>query len=333
MAKTTTLPAACVLLFFFANIFLLFFRLGDFLALLPSTETVVQIAIAAAAGVGATCCVHPLDVVRINLQVDARAGRKSAFQGSMLKCFRSVAEKGGLAALYAGLGAGILRQLTYGVPRMTLYPMLVDLVRDATAGETAGTLPLLKKFVCGAAAGGLASLLGVPSETCMVRMAADGRLPHGDPRRRGYTSVLDALSRIVWDEGFMALWSGAGPTVARAILLNAGQLAVYSEAKRQASEALGLAGVSLQFVSALISATVAVALCCPADVLKSRMKNATKGHYDGVFDCARRLVAQEGPGALWKGYGPATIKLAPHTVISFFILDGLYKTVLGREGL
>jgi solute carrier family 25 oxoglutarate transporter 11 len=216
---------------------------------------------------------------------------------------------------------------------MTLYPIFVDVMRDKSKGETAATLPLLKKFACGASAGGLSSIIGVPSETCMVRMAADNRLPPNDPARRGYSSVFDALFRIVREEGVLTLWNGAGPTVVRAVLLNAGQLAAYSESKRQVSERLGLSGVPLQFTSALVSASFANALCTPADVLKSRMQNAVKGQYAGVFDCAKRLVAKEGPLALWKGYGPATIKLAPHTVISFFILDNLYQLLLGKDGL
>ena len=103
-------------------------------------------------------------------------------------------------------------------------------------------------------------------------MAADGKLPPNDPNRRNYNGVIDAIKRIAAEEGVAKLWEGAAPTVARAILLNAGQLAVYSQAKESIASSTPLTGIPLQFVSSLVSATAAVALSCPADVIKSRMQ-------------------------------------------------------------
>ena len=127
------------------------------------------------------------------------------------------------------------------------------------------------------------------------------------------------------------LWSGAGPTIVRAALINMGQLGVYSEAKQWLQKGCGLSGVPLQFVASLISATAAVSLSCPADVVKSRMQMSKPGAYSGVVDCVRRTVRHEGVGALWKGFGPGVTKVAPHTVISFIILENLSKMVLKKD--
>lgn len=286
--------------------------------------------IALTAGCGASCCVHPLDVIRVNLQVDASsAGGKRQYSG-MLNCAQAILKRGGPTALYSGLSAGMFRQLTYGGPRMALYPILSEKVMGPN--ETKATLPLWKKFMCGATAGGVASLCGVPSEVSLVRMSADQKLPVGDPARRNYSSVIDALTRVVREEGVKQLWEGAAPTVARAILLNAGQLAVYSQAKGEVDK-LGLSGLPNKFVSSLLASFVAVAMSCPADVLKSNIQNAKPGQYSGVLECATKLVKSEGVFALWKGYTPATIKLAPHTVISFIILDALSQKFLGKDAL
>lgn len=293
-------------------------------------ETLKRFGMAGTAGCGATLCVHPLDVIRVNLQVDGGKGGSGQYRG-MLHCAQSVFAREGPTGLYAGLSAGIFRQVTYGMPRMAFYPMLVEQVK--TPEETAATLPLWKKFLCGATAGGTASMFGVPSEVSLVRMAADTKLAANDPLRRNYSSVVDALRRTARDEGVGALWSGAGPTVARAILLNAGQLAVYSDAKIRINEKLGLEGIALQFSSSLVASAFATALCCPADVLKSRIQNAQPGQFASVLACATSVVKEEGVRALWKGYTPAMIKLAPHTVISFVILDNLSRAVLGRDAI
>jgi solute carrier family 25 oxoglutarate transporter 11 len=103
-------------------------------------------------------------------------------------------------------------------------------------------------------------------------MSADQKLPLD--QRRGYTSLFNLLLRVAREEGVTALWGGAAPTVARAALLNAGQLGVYSEAKERIAHRTGMTGLLLMFCSSLVSATAAVAMSSPADVLKSRMQVA-----------------------------------------------------------
>lgn len=283
----------------------------------------MQFAMSGAAGCGATCFVHPLDVIKVNLQVDTVG--KSPFSVAA-----SIYKQAGIRGLYAGLSAGIFRQITYGMPRMALYPIVVDKVNAISGSKPGDKMPFYQKFICGATAGAIASLCGVPSEVIMVRMTADQKYPVGDPQRRNYTGVFNALTRIVKEEGVGKLWEGALPTCARAVLLNAGQLGVYSDLKEKINKSTGMTGIPLQFVASLGASVVATALSCPADVLKSRMQSMKAGEYANVFDCAAKIIKNEGITALWKGYVPATIKLAPHTVISFIILDSLSRRLLGH---
>lgn len=69
-------------------------------------------------------------------------------------------------------------------------------------------------------------------------MQADSTLPL--EQRRHYKNAFHALSRITKDEGVLALWRGAGPTVVRAMALNMGMLASYD----QAAESLKSQGLS-----------------------------------------------------------------------------------------
>lgn len=50
--------------------------------------------------------------------------------------------------------------------------------------------------------------------------------------RRNYKNVFDALLRITKEEGLLTLWRGAIPTMGRAMVVNAAQLASYSQAKQ-----------------------------------------------------------------------------------------------------
>jgi len=73
---------------------------------------------------------------------------------------------------------------------------------------------------------------------------------------------------------------------------------------------IGLGGLPLQFMSGLFSGALATALSCPADVLKSRLQNATPGQYANMLDCAGKLLKFEvgintcimrATSVLWKG--------------------------------
>ena len=82
----------------------------------------------------------------------------------------------------------------------------------------------------GMSAGGVGAFVGTPAEVALIRMTSDGSLPVD--QRRNYSSVFNALARIYREEGVTTLWKGATPTIARAMVVNAAQLASYSQAKQ-----------------------------------------------------------------------------------------------------
>lgn len=121
----------------------------------------------------------------------------------------------------------------------------------------------------GMLAGASGAFVGTPAEVALVRMTADGRLPLD--QRRNYSSVFNALVRITREEGLLVLWRGAIPTIGRAMVVNAAQLASYSQAK----EALMSTGyfkedILLHFCSSMISGLVTTAASMPVDIAKTR---------------------------------------------------------------
>lgn len=106
------------------------------------------------------------------------------------------------------------------MPRMGLFTIGLQKLKELRAAQGKG-VDFGSKLVLGSACGGVAAMVGVPTEVSLVRMAADARVE--DPAmRRNYAGVVDAVTRVAKEEGVTALWGGAGPTVARAMLLNAG---------------------------------------------------------------------------------------------------------------
>ncbi|XP_029331972.1 solute carrier family 25 member 34 isoform X2 [Mus caroli] len=81
----------------------------------------------------------------------------------------------------------------------------------------------------------------------------------------------------------------------------------------------------------MISSIAVVTVMTPLDVVSTRLYNqpvdrAGRGQlYGGLADCLVKTCQQEGPLALYKGLGPAYLRLGPHTILSMFFWDELRK--------
>jgi len=68
------------------------------------------------ASAGAACCTHPLDLLKVHLQT-AAAGEKIG----ILRQTANIVRGQGVLALYNGLSASLVRQLTYSTTRFAIY--------------------------------------------------------------------------------------------------------------------------------------------------------------------------------------------------------------------
>uniref|UniRef100_A0A8B9PFR8 Solute carrier family 25 member 11 n=1 Tax=Apteryx owenii TaxID=8824 RepID=A0A8B9PFR8_APTOW len=174
---------------------------------------------------GATVFVQPLDLVKNRMQLSGEGAKTREYKTS-LHAVGSIVRREGLRGIYTGLSAGLLRQATYTTTRLGIYTVLFERLTGAD-----GTPPaFLTKALIGMTAGATGAFVGTPAEVALIRMTADGRLPPGE--RRGYRNVFDALLRITREEGVPTLWRGCLPTMARAVVVNAAQLASYSQSKQ-----------------------------------------------------------------------------------------------------
>lgn len=72
----------------------------------------------------------------------------------------------------------------------------------------------------------------------------------------------------------------------------------------------------------LFQGGVATTMTQPVDVLKTRAMNAKPGEFRGILHLITS-TAKEGPLAFFKGYIPAFVRLAPHTILTFVFLEQL----------
>ncbi|XP_048482117.1 mitochondrial 2-oxoglutarate/malate carrier protein isoform X2 [Plutella xylostella] len=265
------------------------------------------------AGMAATCVVQPLDLIKTRMQLGG-AGRSSFTVAG------EIVAREGFPALYTGLSAGLLRQATYTTTRLGVYNILFDMYKEKYQGHAPG---FGVKMLLGVAAGSVGAFVGTLAEVALIRMTADGRLPA--EQRRNYRNVVDALMRIVKEEGVLKLWRGATPTVARAMVVNAAQLGTYSQAREMF---LGTVpdGVALHFCASMVSGLVTTIASMPVDIIKTKIQNAAKG--ESQLSVVTTLLKNEGVLSLWKGFLPYYARLGPHTVLTFIFLEQLNSAYL-----
>ena len=69
------------------------------------------------ASAGAACCTHPLDLLKVHLQT---AGTGDAKVG-LVRSTVNIVKHQGILAMYNGLSASLVRQLTYSTTRFAIY--------------------------------------------------------------------------------------------------------------------------------------------------------------------------------------------------------------------
>ncbi|KAL3733070.1 hypothetical protein ACJRO7_022572 [Eucalyptus globulus] len=231
----------------------------------------------------------------------------------------------GVAALFSGVSATVLRQTLYSTTRMGLY----DILKKRWSDPRSNTLPLSRKITAGLVAGAIGAMVGNPADVAMVRMQADGRLPAH--QRRNYRSVVDAIASMSKQEGVASLWRGSSLTVNRAMVVTASQLATYDQVKEAILESGAMRdGLGTHVAASFAAGFVAAVASNPIDVIKTRVMNmkvepGQAPPYAGALDCAVKTIRAEGPMALYKGFIPTISRQGPFTVVLFVTLEQVRK--------
>jgi len=266
-------------------------------------------------GVAATIAAsvtHPLDLTKVRLQASGEKGMISSLQNN----FRSA----GVRGLFDGITGTWMRQMSYSVCRFWAYDESKKLLG---AGANA---PAWKLAAAGSMAGAIAGLVGNPAEIIMVRLQADAAKPI--EKRLNYKHCFDGLYKMIRDEGASSLARGVTPNVFRAILMNASQLASYDFFKSELLKTAYFEDNMICHVTASLGAgTVATTVCSPADVLKSRIMNASGPGSTSTLQVIKTSFRSEGAMFMFKGWVPAWTRLQPTTILIFVTLEQLKHLV------
>lgn len=264
-------------------------------------------------GMVATSVIQPVDMIKVRIQL-AGEGTSGGPKPTPLSVTRQIIASGKVLDLYTGLSAGLLRQAVYTTARLGFFDTFMGSL-SARAKDQGRQVGFKERATAGLAAGGIAAMFGNPADLALIRMQSDGLKPLAE--RKNYKSVIDALTSIARSEGVGALWAGAAPTVVRAMALNFGQLAFFSEAKVQLKANTDLSARAQTLSASAIAGFFASFFSLPFDFVKTRLQKQQKGPdgkvpYKGMADCFVKVAKQEGIMRFYRGFGTYYVRIAPH---------------------
>ena len=263
----------------------------------------------------ATTVVQPVDMIKVRIQL-AGEGAKTGPRPTPLSVTRDIIASGKMLDLYTGLSAGLLRQAVYTTARIGFFDTFLKFL-TSRAEARGKKIAFAERAGAGLTAGGLAAVVGNPADLALIRMQSDGLKPAG--QRANYTSVVDALLRITRTEGIGALWAGCSPTVVRAMALNFGQLAFFSEAKTRLSTT-SLSPRTQTLTASAVAGFFASFFSLPFDFVKTRLQKQTKRPdgtlpYRSMLDCFQKVARDEGLLRFYRGFGTYYVRIAPHAYV------------------
>jgi hypothetical protein len=273
----------------------------------------------AAAGTAAVTTVtfiHPIDVVKTRLQVSGDGGRnyKALGIGGTVSI---MAKEEGVVAFWKGIPAAWLREASYTSLRLGLY----DPIKKAM-GVTADSW-FLMKFTAASLAGALGSIVGNPFDVLKTRlMTAEGKVA---------PSMVTVANDLYKSQGIGGFYRGMEANVMRAMVLNGTKMACYDQISIMIKKSGAIpAGLATQFSAAFGAGFFMTCTVAPFDMVRTKLMNQPPDAkmYSGFVDCFSKIIAKDGPMALYQGFVPIWSRFAPTTTLQLIIFAQV-KPVFG----
>ncbi|KAL2913142.1 carnitine transporter [Polyrhizophydium stewartii] len=259
------------------------------------------------AGIATVLAGHPFDTLKVRLQTS------NQYKG-LADCFRQTVAKDGLLGLYRGMGAPLVGVTPMFALSFWSYDVGQQLVYTFTPSRKSNELTMLEFAIAGGFSAIPTTVVTTPMERVKVVLQTQDQ---AGATGRKYKGMFDAGIGMVREGGIASLYRGTIATLARDVPGSAAYFVAYEffhRLLRKDSESLSIPAV---LFSGGMAGVAMWSIAIPPDVIKSRIQAAPAGTYKGFIDCGVKIIAQEGPGALFKGLGPALLRAFPANAAGF----------------
>jgi len=252
--------------------------------------------------------VAPIERVKLLLQVqhsNPNIPKDQQYSG-IVNCFTRVAAEQGVLSLWRGNAANVIRYF----PTQALNFAFKDKYKKLFVkpkNEVGFWRFFAGNLAAGGAAGATSLLFVYPLDFARTRLGADV----GKDGAREFTGLGDCLSKILKKDGPAGLYRGFGVSVGGIIVYRAAFFGGFDTMK---SMLLGPdAAVWQSWMVAQTVTTGAGIVSYPFDTVRRRMmmqsgRPIEECQYKSTLDCWGKILAEEGPGAFFKGAASNVIR-------------------------
>lgn len=280
------------------------------------------------AGLFEALCCHPLDTVKVRMQLYKKSGQKPP---GFVRTGINIVQKETFMSLYKGLGAVVLGIVPKMGIRFQLYEFYRSLLKDQN-----GQISTLNTFISGVGAGVTEAVVIVnPMEVVKIRLQAQHHSMADPLDVPKYRNALHAAYVIVREEGFSTLYRGVSLTAARQASNQGVNFTVYSKLKEYLQNYQGLDSLPSWETSliGLFSGALGPLSNAPLDTIKTRLQKSTYASNESgwvrIAKIGRQLIKEEGVNALYKGITPRIMRVAPGQAVTFTVYEFMKGVLLG----
>jgi len=178
-----------------------------------------------------------------------------------------------------------------------------------------GQVPMTQAvaIATGCAAGATESVVVTPFELVKIRL---------QDKASTYKGPMDVVRQTVRMAGPLGLYSGMEATFWRHVWWNGGYFGSIFQIRSLLPKAQSKSGELFNnFVSGAIGGAIGTALNTPFDVVKSRIQMQGTGEW--TYPALLRTAREEGVAALYKGFTPKVLRLAPGGGVLLLVVEAL----------
>lgn len=247
--------------------------------------------------------VAPIERVKLLLQTqDAnpmiKSGEVARYTG-IVNCFSRVSSEQGFASFWRGNLANVIRYFPTQAFNFAFKDNIKKQFPKYDPKKQFGKF-FMTNLASGAAAGACSLLIVYPLDFARTRLAADV----GKGNSREFTGMVDCLRRVAARGGPQALYQGFGVSVQGIIVYRGAYFGLYDTAKGMLFEDERKANVLAKWAVAQTVTACSGIISYPFDTVRRRLMMQSGGKekmYNGTLDAWRKIAAQEGIGAFFKG--------------------------------
>lgn len=152
--------------------------------------------------------------------------------------------------------------------------------------------------------------------------------------RSHYTSTVDAITKIVDDEGFAGLYSGIQGSLIGVASTNFAYFYWYSTIRTLYLSSLGLhkpPGIAVELSLGAVAGALAQVCTIPVSVVTTRQQTQPKGEKKGLIETGREVMeSDDGWTGLWRGL-KASLVLVVNPAITYSAYRRLREVMYGTK--